>query len=246
MTTELHTIESAALGRPMQHKTYGTRGRGVLVFPSQDGRCTDYENFHMTDVLAPLIDAGRIRLICVDSIDGETWSAKDRDEHERILRHEQWVEYIVRELIPAVTRPGEQLIVTGCSMGGYHAVNFLLRFPHLFSTVLSLSGLFHATFFFGDYHDPLVYDNSPIDYLPGMPADHPFLAEYRRKRIILCVGQGPWEDDLLWSTRRLGEILAEKQVPAWVDVWGTDVAHDWPWWRRQVVYFMEKILSEQE
>ena len=30
-------------------------------------------------------------------------------------------------------------------------------------------------------------------------------------------------------------------IPAWVDLWGPDVNHDWPWWRRQMPYFLEKL-----
>ena len=38
---------SAALGREMEYKTYGTNGHPVLVFPSQDGRFYDYQDFDM-------------------------------------------------------------------------------------------------------------------------------------------------------------------------------------------------------
>ena len=34
-----------------------------------------------------------------------------------------------------------------------------------------------------------------------------------------------------------------KEVPANIDLWGYDVVHDWPWWRIQFPYFVEKILS---
>lgn len=74
----------------MEYKTYGNRGLRVLVFPSQDGRFYDYQDFDMVAVLSSFIDAGQIRLICVDSIDRETWSNASGDEHMRITLHEQW------------------------------------------------------------------------------------------------------------------------------------------------------------
>ncbi|MBQ8051023.1 MAG: esterase family protein [Bacteroidaceae bacterium] len=236
---------SQALGRDMEYKTYGTEGQAVLVFPSQDGRFFDYQDFDMVGVLSGFIDRGLIRLICVDSIDRETWSLSQGDQHQRIQRHEQWYHYIVDELIPQVRRyPDETFIATGCSMGGYHAANFFFRRPDLFHTLLSLSGLYYAGYFFPNYTDPLVYDNSPYDFLRNMPDDHPYCNLYRQRRIILCVGQGAWEDELLESTRQLDALLHEKKVPAWVDYWGHDVAHDWAWWRRQVVYFMRHLLEE--
>ena len=36
-----------------------------------------------------------------------------------------------------------------------------------------------------------------------MPADHPYWDIYRHRRIIMCVGQGSWEDELLDSTRQI-------------------------------------------
>ena len=66
---------------------------------------------------------------------------------------------------------------------------------------------------------------------------------YRQRNIILCVGQGRGEEELLESTRCMDEILNNKGIPAWVDYWGYDVDHDWPWWRKQLAYFMQKIVS---
>lgn len=243
MKTQYVKKYSVALGRDMEYKIYGDKGRGVLVFPSQDGRFYDYQDFDMVASLANHIEAGRIHLICADSIDRETWSDINGDEHYRIALHERWYHYIVDELIPEVKPVGETLMVTGCSMGGFHAANFFFRRPDLFDTLLSLSGLYHAGFFFPNYCDALVYDNSPLDFLRNMPADHPYLKEYRRKDIVLCVGQGAWEDELLESTRWMDGILKSKGIPAWIDYWGYDVSHDWQWWRKQVVYFMDKLLT---
>jgi esterase/lipase superfamily enzyme len=236
---------SNALGRDMEYKTYGTEGHPVLVFPSQDGRFYDYQDFDMVGVLSGFIDRGLIRLICVDSIDRETWSDMQGDHHRRIALHEQWFHYIVDELIPDVRRhPDATFIVTGCSMGGFHAGNFFFRRPDLFDTLLALSGLYYAGYFFPNYSDPLIYDNSPYDFLRSMPADHPYWDLYRHRRIVMCVGQGAWEDELLDSTRQMDALLKEKNVPAWIDYWGHEVAHDWAWWRKQVVYFMQHILTD--
>ena len=241
MKIEYHKTWSNNLGREIEYKTYGESGRGVLVFPSQDQRFYEWEDNGMIDVMAPMIEAGEFHLICCDSIDAETWSRTSGDYNERISLHEKWFNYITDELIPAVNN-GKKLIVTGCSMGGYHAGNFFFRRPDLFDTLIAQSGLYHASYFFGDYSDELVYLNSPEDYLSWMPNDHYFWNEYRNRRIIVCVGQGNWEDDLLASTRRLDTILANHGVPAWFDYWGFDVAHDWCWWRPQIRYFMEKVL----
>ena len=133
---------------------------------------------------------------------------------------------------------------TGCSMGGFHAANFFFRRPDLFNGMLAMSGLYHAAYGFDGYMDDLVYANAPQDFLQQMPADHPWMQAYRHSKIIFCVGQGRWEDDLLWSTREMDRILKEKGVHnAWFDYWGHDVDHDWPFWRQQLPYFADKLLG---
>jgi len=232
------------LNRDMEYKTYGTNGHPVLVFPSQDGRFYDYQDFDMVGVLSRFIDSGQIRLICVDSIDKETWSAMGGDYRWRIELHERWFRYITDELIPDVRHyDSETFIVTGCSMGGFHAGNFFFRRPDLFDTLVALSGLYYAGYFFPNYNDGLIYENSPYDFLRNMPDDHYYWNEYRKRRIIMCVGQGAWEDELLESTRQMDALLKSKNVPAWIDYWGYDSAHDWAWWRKQIVYFMNNVVS---
>ena len=51
---------SPALGRDMECKVYGHKGRPVLFIPCQDGRFYDFENFHMTDTWAPWIESGTV------------------------------------------------------------------------------------------------------------------------------------------------------------------------------------------
>jgi esterase/lipase superfamily enzyme len=128
-------------------------------------------------------------------------------------------------------------------MGGFHAGNFFFRRPDLFDTLVALSGLYYAGYFFPNYNDGLIYENSPYDFLRNMPDDHYYWNEYRKRRIIMCVGQGAWEDELLESTRQMDALLKSKNVPAWIDYWGYDSAHDWAWWRKQIVYFMGEIVG---
>lgn len=243
MRIEYKKWYSKSLGRVMEYKIYGDGGRSMLVFPSQDGRFYDYEDFGMIGVLTPWIERNELHVICCDSIDPETWSSHEGDPRHRIELQERWFRYIIDELIPSVRRDSETFITSGCSMGAFHAGNAFFRRPDIFDTLVALSGLYHAGYFFGGYTDELVYNNSPLDFLKWMPSDHHYWDIYRHRRIICCVGQGDWEEELLASTRRLDILLKERNVPAWVDYWGYDVAHDWQWWRQQLAYFMGKVLD---
>ncbi|TIP54178.1 MAG: hypothetical protein E5X68_37205, partial [Mesorhizobium sp.] len=57
-------------------------------------------------------------------------------------------------------------------------------------------------------------------------------------------GQGAWEERMLVETRELEQVLRDKSIPAWVDYWGGDVSHDWPWWHKQLVYFFGRWLDD--
>ena len=46
---------------------------------------------------------------------------------------------------------------------------------------------------------------------------------------------------MLADARALERILQAMDVPAWIDVWGHDVSHDWSWWRRQIPYFLHHL-----
>ena len=149
----------------------------------------------------------------------------------------------MEELLPQYLGWDQKAMATGCSMGGVHAANAFFRRPDRFDTLISLSGLFDASHFFHGYMDDLVYANSPIHFLPNMPADHPWMDLYRQGNIIFCCGQGAWEDEMRGDSHALDVILTEKGVPHWADFWGYDVNHDWPWWKKQLPYFMGHVLG---
>ena len=254
MTEHRNKSYSRILGREMEYGVFGDAGKLCFAFPPQNGRFYDFPNFGMVDVVRPWIDAGRLRIVCPDGIDGESWSSPDDNCRARIEMQEKWFHYIVDELLSEVSGqqagnagegndPCGKAMACGCSMGGVHAGVFFFRRPDLFDTMLSMSGLFNADFFFNGYIDDLVYANSPVHFLRNMPEDHPWMDLYRRSRIITCVGQGAWEDDMLAGTRELDAVLTEKNIPHWSDYWGHDVNHDWDWWQKQFPYFMEHILG---
>ena len=240
---------SPALGRDMECKIYGHAGRPMLYIPCQDGRFFDFENFHMADTLAPWIDAGKIMVISIDTMDKETWSDTQGDPYWRIRRYEQWLRYIVEEAVPKIQYLAKErngwddlpgVIAFGCSLGATHAVNLYLRRPDIFCGCLALSGIYTAHYGFGDYMDELVYANSPVDYLAGISPDHPFIRLYNDHKAVVVVGQGAWE--VPESTFRLRDICAQKDIHVWFDIWGYDVKHDWDWWYQQVAYHVPHIL----
>ena len=253
MLTRYYKEYSHNLGRDMEFKVYGHAGLPFIVFPCQDGKFNEFEDRKMINLVADKLEAGKMMLFCVQTNDIETWSAKDGEHYGRIMWFEQWMKYLCDEFVPrlheiqAETDGNDyhgQIMLTGASMGGYHSVNIYLRRPDIFGGCFSMSGLFHAGYFFPNYTDMQVYYNSPVDYMRNMPYDHPLVDQYRRGRIVICCGQGAWEDEAKVDARCLKAEFERLNVPAWVDIWGEDVAHDWPWWEIQFPYHVNKILGE--
>lgn len=243
---------SSHLNRDMEFKVYGYAGLPMIVFPCQNGKFYDFEDRGMIGTVVDQLEKGRLQLFCIGCVDEETWSAEG-EYHGRILWHEQWFRYLCEEFLPRLhqihggTDPTSyegKVMLAGTSMGGYHCVNLYLRRPDLFGGCLSLSGLFHAGYFFPGYDDIDIYYNSPVDYLPNLAADHPLVQQFRQGRIILCCGQGAWEDEAVTDAWKMREQFGRLGVPAWIDLWGTDVDHDWHWWLKQFPYFVNKMLEE--
>lgn len=250
MKEEYFKEYSSRLNRDMEFKVYGHTGKPVLVFPPGSGRFWHYEYHGMVDICRPYIDAGRIQLFAVDGLDWETWEDKNGNPYDRIRHHEAYYNYVVEEFIPRIkeisleANGGREigLMATGCSMGATHSANFFFRRPDLIDSVIALSGVYSARFFLGDYMDEVVYRNSPLDYLPNI-TDEAYLNKMRQARLAFCVGQGAWEDPMIEDTKALKKILEDKRIPAFVDIWGKDVNHDWDWWYIQMPYFLDKVLA---
>ncbi len=242
MNIEYHKWWSPSLGHDMELKVYGHAGKPIVVFPTQAGRFYEYEDFGMIEACRPSIDGGRVQVFTVDSIDAQSWCNWGAHPADRARRHNDYDRYIVDEVAPFIRNRGNggKFISTGCSMGGYHSANFFFRHPDVFDTLIGLSGLLELRMFIGDYMDDNVYFNTPLAYLPNM-TDPWYLDQYRQSNIIVCAGQGPWDEDMLAEARQLKGILEAKGVSAWIDIWGHDVSHDWPWWRRQMPYFLHHL-----
>lgn len=244
MNIEYHKWWSPSLGHDMEMKVYGYSGKPIVVFPAQGGRFYEFEDFRMIEAISGFIEGGKVKVFTVDSLDNQTWANWNAHPADRARRHQDYDRYIVAEVAPFIHNhcggAEQKMITTGVSMGAYHAGNFFFRHPDLFDTVIAISGLFQLQMFVGDYMDDNVYFNSPLHYLPQLE-DPWFLDRYRQSNIIVCVGQGAWEDAMLADAYRLRQILEGKEIPAWIDVWGHDVNHDWPWWRVMLPYFLGKL-----
>ena len=132
--------------------------------------------------------------------------------------------------------------MTGCSFGAFHAANFCLKRADLMPLALCLSGVYDVTVQGGGERGEAVYFNNPMDYVANLHGEHLDWLRAQASLVLVC-GQGEWEDTTgaLPSTVRFGELLAGKGIRHEVDLWGHDVPHDWPSWRRQIAQHLQRF-----
>jgi esterase/lipase superfamily enzyme len=239
-----HELYSPAIGASGSVVSYGHYGRAVLAFPAERGRAWDWQDQGMVDALGGLLEEGRIKLYCVDSFDAASWSNEALPVEQRAQQHQRYESWILDDVVPFIHHDtGGEIVVTGISMGAFHAANFALKRADLFPLAICLSGNYDPAAWSGwGERGEAAYFNNPLDYVAHLHGDH---LEWLRGRLslLLVCGQGMWEDTTgsLEGTRRLAGLLAEKGIPHELDLWGHDVPHDWPSWRAQIAHHLPRF-----
>ncbi|MEV6848604.1 alpha/beta hydrolase-fold protein [Actinoplanes sp. NPDC051411] len=225
---------------------YGHYGRPVLVFPTEGGYAGEFADRGMVAAVGDLIDAGRVKLYCVDSFDAGTWSATDLPLEERALRHEAYESWILEAVVPHIRDDSggtAELAAAGCSLGAFHALNFAFKRADVFPLALCFSGNYDPTTWrgWGEQGEAL-YFNNPVAYVANLHGAHLDWLRSRLSLLLVC-GQGQWEDTTgsLASTRRMADLLAAKGIRHEMDLWGHDVPHDWPSWQAQFAHHLPRF-----
>ncbi|HSM13539.1 MAG TPA: alpha/beta hydrolase-fold protein [Thermoanaerobaculia bacterium] len=246
MNKNLERVHSPQLGRGISLWSYGHFGPPLLVFPTAAGFAHEWEAQGMVETLAPLIDAGRLKLYCPESNVAEAWTRKEREPEWRIQRHVLYERFVVETLVPKIRddcrTPGIAIGVAGASLGAFYAANLALKHPETFRWALCLSGRYSMTHFTEGFSNLDVYFNNPLAYLANLESE-PLERIRACTHLTLVCGQGMWEEGCIEETQALAGLCRAKGIPCELDLWGKDVAHDWGWWRRQAKYHLERRLG---
>jgi esterase/lipase superfamily enzyme len=235
MNREYHIWRSPNCQRDMDLLVFGHAGARVLVFPTRAAKMDEYERGGMVDMLRTHIENGWIQLFCVSSYDAESLYCYWKHPAERIRCHNNYERYIIDEVLPFTRRknPNAFLIVHGCSLGAYHAVNIAFRHPDKFGRVVAFSGRYDLTSnvddfnsLFDGYYDQNIYYNNPSHYIPNL-SDESILQKLRSLSIILVIGR---EDPFIANNQHLSQHLWNKNVRHDLHVWDGR-AHSFRDWR---------------
>jgi len=242
MNREYHTWFSSNLQREMELLVFGHAGDPVLFFPTRTAHFYDYEDWMVIEALRRKIEAGSIQVYCLDSVDKESFYSRHLPPAERILRHLQYEQYILHEVIDFVKNknPRPTIVAAGCSLGAYHAANLAFKYPHLFHKMFGLSGRYdltasmeHFADLFDGYRDENVYYNMPGQFIPNL-ADEDLIRQLKAMEIIFVVGE---KDVFLDNNRTISDALWGKGIWNAFHVWDGE-SHKAKYWRHMVqLYF---------
>ncbi|GAB4189529.1 MAG: alpha/beta hydrolase-fold protein [Roseiflexaceae bacterium] len=219
----------------MELLVFGHAGAPVIVFPTSQGRFYEYEDRGMVGALSHHLEQGWIQLVCVDSVDAESWYCDWAHPRGRLYRHDQYERYVLGEVVPMIRSQNSNpfLMAHGCSFGACHAMMFALRHPTFFRRVLAFAGYYDMRRFLSGYYDEEVYYHNPIDMVKGLQHGQ-LLDEIRRLDIIMAIGR---DDSAAWTNSALSDALWSKNIwhaMRWWDGW----AHDWPYWHKMIQLYI--------
>ena len=95
---------------------------------------------HLVGALRPLIDAGRIKVYSCDSVAGRALLTREGTPQHRMWLQNQFHQYIRHEVVPAIRTdcqtPRSSMWAAGASIGAFHSVAVVCRFPDVFVRAL--------------------------------------------------------------------------------------------------------------
>jgi esterase/lipase superfamily enzyme len=234
---------SPILGQPMPIVSYGHWGHPLLLFPTAAADFLENERFGLVEAVSAQIAAGRIRVFSINSINNQAWMDDELPVAEQARRQNLYALYVEQEVVPyirnACQTPDLRIATTGASFGAFHAVNTLLRRPDLFDATIAMSGFYDlGPDYLKGHGDDNSYFNNPAAYVSNLNGSYLHLLQTDCK-IQLLTGQGDYEAPD--ASRRFAAILEQKSIPHTLDLWGFDIPHDWPSWRKMLPYAVDRM-----
>ena len=162
------------------------------------------------------------------------WEASSR--REAVARY-RLARFRCRSRAGGNRRPRCRVCMAALGDASAHAMNLFLKRPDIINGAISMSGVYDLTEYTKGFFDDQVYYNSPAHYLPNLSDDW-YLSKIRASHHIhIYSGSGSYEDPE--AAKRFAGILYEKGIGYDMDIWGTDITHDWPTWRTMLPYIID-------
>jgi esterase/lipase superfamily enzyme len=242
MHKEHHWWHSDRVGHDMGVVVYGHWGPPLLAFPTTGGDEWEYERQGVIGAVAGAIDAGRVKVFCINTNHRDSFGNGGAHPAHRSYMQARYDAYVRHEIVPFIRNHCRDDAVgiwtMGASLGAYHAVNTLLKYPDIVKRCYALSGVYDMKRFMDGWYDDNLYFNNPVDYAANL-SDGWALGHLASCDIHLVTGTGPWEHSE--ESYRLAGVLASRGIPHAVDDWGPLGGHDWPYWSNQMREYLSRV-----
>ena len=239
MERQLSNWYSPSLNKEMPIAVYGSYGFALLLVPTAAADYLEYERFELINSIKDFIEGARVKVFSINSINTESWMNNEMDPRHKVIRHQQFNNYVYNEVVPFIrnnTSWETPIITCGASFGALHSMNLFLKRPDLINGVVAMSGVYDLTEYSKGYYDEDVYFNSPQHYMPNM-TDHYILEQIRRSHHIhILTGSGAYEDPD--ASGRFARILYDKGITYELDLWGHEWPHDWTTWKAMLPHYL--------
>ena len=127
----------------------------------------------------------------------------------------QFLEYVRYEVVPAIRAdcesPDIEIITSGASIGAFHALAVLCRWPDVFRAAICMSGTYDLARFFDGPIDDDFRAASPLHFLPTLDEDGALLERLRTRFVLLASGEGANED--IGESWRIAHVLGRGASP---------------------------------
>ena len=220
---------------------WGSFGQPVLLFPTAGGDAEEVERFLMMNALAELLDAGRIKIYSCDSVAGQALLAREGSARHQMWLQNQFHQFLRHEVVPAIRAdcqsPEMEVWAAGASIGAFHSVAMVCRFPDVFTRACAMSGTYDLRRFYdaNEFSDDF-WVSSPVHFVPTLSGLH--LDVLRTRFILLASGEGRAED--IGESWNMANTLGGQGIPNRVDSWGHEWHHDWPTWRHMLPRYLDE------
>src|SRR5437867_3590914 len=155
--TDYHRWHSRRLGREMGVAVFGHWGPPMIAYPTTGGDEWEFERQSMIGALGAALDAGRVKMFCVNINHGDSFANRGAHPAHRSWMQRQYDEYIRHEVIPFARHhcrtPDIAVWTMGASLGAYHAANTLFKYPDVVKRCFALSGVYDMRRFMDGQYD---------------------------------------------------------------------------------------------
>jgi esterase/lipase superfamily enzyme len=181
----------------------GHYGRPVLAFPPAGGRAWEFDDNGMIDAVSDLLEAGRMKVYCVDG--------RETDDAPTRAAYEAWVIDRVLPFVYADCGGPLEVLTAGCADGAVTAVDLALRRADLFPVAIAMSGR---------------YDDEAVDAVARLGHDH---VDWLGGRLTVVLGVADDADTA--AAEAFGERLADLGIRHELDRVPAGMPGSWPAWR---------------